>query len=137
MVSLYHSKTSRMIHLCLGLVSCGLGVLGAFLPVMPSTCFFILAAYFFGKSSQRWETWILNHPRFGPSVCAWRKYRAISLVGKMAAASGMTLGLVMLWLAQTPLWVALLGSGFILLSAIYVLSRPTFSRHLVPDQSIV
>ncbi|RDI96584.1 DUF454 domain-containing protein [Meiothermus sp. QL-1] len=63
----------RPIWLLLGFSFAGLGFLGAAVPGMPSTVFFILAAYFFSKSSPRFLNWVLNLPKVGPMV---RDYRA-------------------------------------------------------------
>ena len=115
----------RIVYGSLGLFSAGLGVLGAFLPVMPSTCFFILAVYFFSKSSVRLENWVLNHPRFGTPVRAWRTHGAVSVSSKLAAVLGMSVGLIFVLLSPASLPVILASSIFILLSAVYVLSRPT------------
>ena len=103
----------------------GVGVLGAFLPVLPSTCFFILAAYYFGKSSTRLESWVLNHPTFGPSVISWRRYRAMSRLAKIAALSGISFGQVMLILTVSSWWGLGFGTLFLVSSAIYIISRPT------------
>jgi uncharacterized membrane protein YbaN (DUF454 family) len=103
----------------------GLGIVGAFLPLMPTTIFLILAVGCFARSSPRLEAWLLNHPRFGPSLRQWREQRAVPLIGKVGAVLGMTLGFVVFWVAVRPgLWLAL-GVGVVLLGcATYVVSRP-------------
>ncbi len=115
----------RVLFFTAGMGMTGLGFLGAFLPVMPSTVFLITAVYFFSKSNQRFENWLLEHPRFGPTLVAWRRYGAISRAGKTAAALGMSVGMFFMLISPAPLWVKLLSAAFIGGSAIYVLSRPT------------
>lgn len=56
-----------------GLVAVGLGALGVIVPGLPSTGFFILAAWCFSKSSPRLEQWVLNLRGIGPMV---QNYRA-------------------------------------------------------------
>ncbi|MFN7729154.1 MAG: YbaN family protein [Bdellovibrio sp.] len=115
----------RQTYFVLGLLNVALGVLGAFLPLLPSTCFFIFGAYFFGQSSERMETWILRHPRFGPTVVQWRKNRSIPLSAKIMASLGMSLSFAILFFSgRSPVF---LGFGGLILgiSALYVWTRPT------------
>ena len=56
-----------------GLVSVGLGGVGIVVPGLPTTIFFIVAAWCFSHSSPRLEQWVLNLPRIGPLV---RDHRA-------------------------------------------------------------
>lgn len=62
----------------LGLISVGLGVVGAFLPLLPTVPFMLLAAFCFARSSERLHSWLLNHPRFGSAVIDWQERGAIS-----------------------------------------------------------
>ncbi len=66
----------------LGFLSVALGILGAVLPVLPTTPFFILAAYLFSKSSPRFHQMILNSPAIGPLVHDWEQHGIISLKAK-------------------------------------------------------
>jgi len=116
----------RLLNLGLGFFAVVMGTLGIFLPVMPSTCFFILAAYFFSKSSKRLEDWILNHPTFGSSVRAWRQHKAMSRAAKAAAYLGMMIGEAMLLTAWPGTILVIVGTFILISSAIYVWSRPTY-----------
>jgi len=73
----------------LGAVFLLLGVIGIFLPVLPTTPFVLLAAACFARGSQRFHEWLLGHPRFGPLVSDWQRYRSIPFRAKCLALSMM------------------------------------------------
>lgn len=75
----------RVAYRGLGLGCVALGVVGAFLPLLPTTPFLILAAYFFSRSHPEWEARLLAHPKVGPAIRAWRDHRAIPRVAKVLA----------------------------------------------------
>ncbi|MGB0496709.1 MAG: YbaN family protein [Rubricella sp.] len=68
----------RTIWFLLGLLSLGLGMLGAALPLLPTVPFILLAAFFFSRSSEAWHNWLINHGIFGPMISDWNEHRAIS-----------------------------------------------------------
>ena len=74
--------------LALGGLMLALGIVGAFLPVMPTTIFLIVAAWCFGRSSPRLEAWMLDHPRFGLALRQWREEGAVPLRAKLMAVFG-------------------------------------------------
>lgn len=75
----------RPVYRALGVVSVVLGVIGAILPLLPTTPFMILAAYFFARSHPEWEARLLAHPTVGPAIQAWRDHGAIPLLAKRLA----------------------------------------------------
>ena len=101
------------VYRALGMLSVVLGIVGAFLPLLPTTPFLILAAWFFARSHPEWEAKLLAHPQAGPAIRAWRDHRAIPAFAKWAAtvmlgisAAGAWLGLTAPW-RYVPLLVAL------------------------------
>ncbi|OCC24948.1 hypothetical protein MB02_05760 [Croceicoccus estronivorus] len=75
----------QRVYLMAGLASLGLGIIGIFLPIMPTVPFLILAAWCFGKSNPTLERRLLEHPRYGPHILLWREKRAIARIGKLGA----------------------------------------------------
>lgn len=118
-------RTARLAYLGLGLLCVGLGVIGAFLPVMPTTVFLLIALWAFSRSSERLERWLLDHPRFGPRLAEWRAHHTIPLAVKLTAWGSMLASLgIMLAVGASPL---ALGSaaGVMLVGAVYIASRPS------------
>jgi len=87
----------RALWLLAGVCSLSAGIVGIFVPLLPTTPFVLLAAFCFSRGSARWERWLLQHPRFGPLVRDWRAYRAIPLRAKQLATLMMALGSAWAW----------------------------------------
>jgi uncharacterized membrane protein YbaN (DUF454 family) len=73
----------------LGFLFLLLGLLGIPLPILPSTPFILLAAWFFARSSEKWHTWLLNSALFGPMIRNWETHRCISRRTKLVAIVSM------------------------------------------------
>lgn len=71
--------------LALGWLCVALGLVGVFLPVMPTTVFILLAAWAFARSSPRLHQWLREHPRFGATLIAWEEHRAMPRRAKRLA----------------------------------------------------
>lgn len=116
----------RGVFLVLGLFFVGLGIVGAFLPVLPTTPFMILAAACFARSSIRLEAWLLNHKRFGPLLREWRARGAIPRRAKYAALFGTMAGYALFWLGSSPgPLLAITVAALMLFGLAYVFSRPS------------
>ena len=66
-----------------GIISLCLGLIGAVLPVLPTTPFILLSAYCFSKSSDRFYNWLINIPAFGKSIQNWNEKGSISRRAKV------------------------------------------------------
>ena len=75
----------RYVLLGIGWASVALGVIGIFLPVLPTTPFLLLAAACFARSSRRFYEWLVNHPRLGPWIRDYLDGEGIPLKGKVYA----------------------------------------------------
>ncbi|WP_371186843.1 YbaN family protein [Thalassotalea maritima] len=81
----------RYLILAVGFGFVGLAILGAFLPVLPTTPFLLVATACFAKSSQRWHRWLLNNKLFGPILHNWHHNRCIPFKAKCIAVLSIAL----------------------------------------------
>ena len=77
-----------------GWLTVALGAVGIIVPGLPTTVFFIIAAWCFGRSSPRFERWVLDLPRIGPMVRSYREGLGMPRRAKVAALSMMWAAIV-------------------------------------------
>lgn len=120
-----YRQASRHAYLLLGWLALAFALIGALLPLLPTTVFLIIAAACFGRASPRLQARLLAHPRFGPLLQDWQREGAIGARAKLMAGAGMALGLALFWWQARPgpLLATAVTLGM-LASAGYVLSRP-------------
>lgn len=80
-------KLLKAFLIVIGFISVGLGILGMFLPVLPTTPFLLLAAACFAKSSKKFYYWLLNNKWFGSYLKNYREGKGIPLKIKIMALS--------------------------------------------------
>lgn len=103
----------------------GLGLLGVFLPLLPTTPFLILAAWCFARSSQKMHDWLYDHPRFGKLLRDWDSYGVIPVWAKFCAVTAMSASfLYLVFFREMPTWLLILTGAMLLAAAAYVLSKP-------------
>ncbi len=106
---------SRNLKIVLGIVCVVLGVVGMFFPVLPTTPFLLLAAYFFVHSSPRFYDWLLTNRWFGSYIRNYREGKGIPLKQKI-----LTIALLWLSIGYAIGWVIDSWWGKLLLAAIAI-----------------
>lgn len=125
----------RIVWLAAGLSFVGIGGVGVIIPGLPTTIFFILAAWCFSRSNRRLELWVLNLPGIGPMVTDYRAGLGMPLRAKVAAISSMVIfvslsaGLLIDKLAVRLLVVAV-GAVGVWYVGVHVPTRPA----VTPDR---
>jgi uncharacterized protein len=125
-------RAARYGYVALGCMFVGLGVIGAFLPVMPTTVFLIGALWAFAKSSPRLERWLLEHPRFGPRLGAWRAHRVIPVRVKVFAFSSMAASLLLMFVVHAPWFAIAAAAALMLIGVIYIARCPSTVKEDLP-----
>lgn len=77
----------KTLYIILGTLALGLGVVGIFVPLLPTTPLLLLAAALYFRGSERLYNWLLNHPRLGSYIRNFREHRAIPLRVKVISVS--------------------------------------------------
>jgi uncharacterized protein len=117
-------KARRALFLTIGVVSLGLGLVGAVLPVVPTLPFLLVAVWAFSKSSDRVEQWLLQRPKIGPRLREFRQFRVVPLTGKLVGWGAMAVSLGGMVVADTPWWVVAPLAALAVVAAIYLARCP-------------
>ena len=108
-----------------GLLMTALGIVGAFLPLLPTTPFLLVAVWCFSRSSPRLEQWLTSHPTLGPPLMNWRREGAISARTKVLAVSLIVASYAFFFYRAQPSPLLAVAVGCVLAcSALFILTRP-------------
>jgi uncharacterized membrane protein YbaN (DUF454 family) len=117
----------RLLLFILGWLLFGLGFVGVFLPVLPTTPLMLLALWCFARSSDRFHEWLYTHQVFGPSLQQYRENGVIPVMAKCVALLFMTASLLYLFIfLELAVWVNALISACMALGAWFILNKPSF-----------
>ena len=119
-------RTVKILLIVLGSISVGLGVLGIFLPVLPTTPFLLLASFCYMKSSPRVHSWLINHRVLGEYIYYYTKHRAIKKCTRVVA-------LVSLW---ATLLFSVLLTGKLHVRLIILAFGAAVSLHLIKLKTV-
>lgn len=117
---------TKPFFLIAGHLSLVFGIVGAFLPVLPTTPFLLLAAYCYSKSNAKLHAWILRHKYLGPPITDWEQNGVIGLKAKVIAT--IMLALVVVFRVPSLPITLLLKSIFaiiLIFVLIFIWSRPS------------
>lgn len=124
----------RILHyflIAVGWTSVVLGVLGIFLPLLPTTPFLLLAAACFVRSSSRFYNWLVQHPKLGKYIIHYLEGNGIPMRGKIMAITmiWVTMGISIIWVVPVW-WVKWVLAAIGLSVSIYIARQPTLDSDL-------
>ena len=110
-----------------GTLAVALGVLGMFLPVLPTTPFLLLAAFCYARSSERFYRWLLYNRWFGDYIRNYREGRGIPLREKVLTLMALwaTIGFTILYVV-TSWWGRLILVAIAAGVTIHLVKTKTF-----------
>jgi len=125
-VQLSPARVVRWFFVVAGWLSLALGLVGLFLPIVPTTPFLLLTAFCFARGSERFYIWLLTNKYFGSYIRAWRNNEGIPIQIKVYALLLLWYVLAMSAIFVVPLWQVrvlffLVGAGV----TIYIVRLPT------------
>lgn len=107
------------------IVFIALGLIGLALPVMPTVPFLLVAAWAGGKGWPKLEAKLLAHPKYGPPILEWRRYRVVrrnvKIITTLMMSGGAT---IMMFLQTIPLWLKITIVSIMAVVAIWLWLRP-------------
>jgi len=114
------------ILLAVGWLSVVLGVIGIFLPLLPTTPFLLLAAACFVRSSPRFYQWLVEHPKLGKYVLHYLNGEGIPMRAKVIAIGMIWVTMsISAWLVVPVIWGKLTLLAIGLSVSIYIYRQPT------------
>lgn len=96
----------RYLLLVFAALCVALGIIGIFVPGLPTTVFILIAAWAAARSSPRFSAWLENHVTFGPMIRDWRERGAVSRRAKISATVVMAISSAILFLTASRAWLA-------------------------------
>jgi len=114
----------QLLWRALAVASVLLGLIGVFVPVLPSVPFLLLAAWAAGRGWPALEAWLLNHPRHGEHIRRWRESGAVPRSAKWAASAMMLASAGAIALTPAPLWLKVAVPATMLVVAAWLWRRP-------------
>jgi len=121
-------KLKKILLIIAGIISFALGVLGIFLPVLPTTPFLLLASFCFYRSSEKLHNWLNNHKIFGSYISNYMKYHAVRRRVKVGAISFLWITLSISAILVENIYVRILLGAIGIAVTIHILSLKTLEN---------
>ena len=121
----------KFLFIVFGSISLALGILGIFLPVLPTTPFLLLSAAMFVRGSQRLYDWLMAHKHLGPYIKNFREHKALPLRVKIFSVTMVWVTLLYCaFFVAKELWMSLLFIAIALGVTIHILSYKTLKKRM-------
>ena len=119
---------AKAVYLLIGFISLILGIIGAFLPILPTVPFILLAAYCFARGYPPLYHWLRDRSVFAHSLQDWERERAISRASKRKSLLMMAIGFALALYAAPAVWLKIMLLLIGVSVATFIATRPEPSQ---------
>jgi uncharacterized membrane protein YbaN (DUF454 family) len=131
---LHPSMLVRVVLWVVGSLALVLGVIGVFLPGLPTTPFVLVAAACYARASEPFYRWLIANPTFGPLIIEWRRHHSIPYRIKVVAITAMSLTIcASIWTLSAMPWLQILLAVIGLSTSVWLWRIPSRDHPAVSD----
>jgi len=127
MINKISNRLVKWVLIIAGTFFVGIGIIGIFLPLLPTTPFLLLATACFSRSSKRFYNWLVNNKRFGKYIKNYREEKGIPLKVKFSSIS-------LLWL--TIIFAAVFVVSILFIRIILILVAVGVTMHILSIRTL-
>lgn len=113
----------KSLYIIIGLVSLGFGVIGIFLPVLPTTPLLLLASFCFMKGSERFEIWFKGTQLYKKHLESFVKEKSMTLRQKLTLLLFADAMIIMAMIMVDKLFVRIMLVGVIIYKYYYFITK--------------
>jgi uncharacterized membrane protein YbaN (DUF454 family) len=113
----------RILYLVLAYFFLGLGIIGIFLPGLPTVPFLLLTAWCASRGSKRLHSWLYAHPHIGKLLIDWETKKAISRSSKIMAVSMLLISWIVMFTMVAKAWLVWSTGVFFIGMAVFLVTR--------------
>jgi hypothetical protein len=125
-LKIHHKPIVRWTLLTAGTILVGIGILGIFLPLLPTTVFFLMAAWCYARSSRRFYDWLHHNKYFGKYLKNYREGKGVTVLSKVSSVVILWGGIIYSIVVTDSLSIHLILLAIAIGVTIHIIVIPTF-----------
>lgn len=114
----------RIVWIIVGLLALVIGMIGIFLPILPTVPFLLLATFCFARSSKKLHDWLVYHPILGPPILNWQEKGIIHRYAKIYASISIAAAFILSITLEIKISFLLIQAVVLCSALIFIWSRP-------------